>query len=172
MFNFFKKSVPTSINNFSSLIGEGVIAGEISAKGSIRVDGTCGTISGNGSKPVTVVVSKTGIVTGDITCDVAIIEGQVDGNVKAKQVCFHPTAKLSVGTSIIYDTLQVMPGAWIDGLILTKMKSESAFAFTVTAKIESFEGKDPIVTLESTIPEGPQNIILKEHQELPKQVIK
>ncbi len=168
MFGLFKKSVPTAVNNFSSLIGNGVIVGEISANGSIRIDGVSGSVIRHGGKEVTVVVSKTGIVTGDIVADIVIIEGRVDGNIKAKQVCFHSTANLSAGKSIEYDTLQVNPGAWIDGLVLTKMRSESAIAYTMVATVDDIEGLvDLAYEDKNPIPKGPENIILKEHEELP-----
>ena len=69
--------------NVESIIGSGLIVkGDISSKGTLRVDGKVeGSISANGS----VVIGENGVVKANITADHIIVGGTVRGNVTARE---------------------------------------------------------------------------------------
>lgn len=118
MFKFLKRNKITSaVNSFTSLVGsDTTVSGPITIKGSIQVNGYVdGSIKSEGAPGKTiVVVSSTGHVDGDITCDIVILEGHVYGNIKAREVCIHPTATFEQGLTIEYEIIQIMPGANVE----------------------------------------------------------
>lgn len=65
-----------------SLIGENIrITGKIEGEGNIRIDGKIkGDIDYNGD----VIISETGSINGNISCNNISISGNVDGNVNTK----------------------------------------------------------------------------------------
>lgn len=67
----------------SSIIGlEMTINGDTSFKGKMKVDGK---IIGN-VKGEHLILSNTGVITGDVDTDIFICQGRVDGNVKVKKM--------------------------------------------------------------------------------------
>jgi cytoskeletal protein CcmA (bactofilin family) len=67
----------------SSIIGlEMAVNGDISFKGRMKVDGK---IIGN-VKGEHLILSNTGVITGDVDTDIFICQGRVDGNVKVKKM--------------------------------------------------------------------------------------
>jgi len=76
----FKNDSPEAI---SSIIGlEMTVNGDISFKGKMKVDGK---IIGN-VKGEHLILSNTGVITGDVDTDIFICQGRVDGNVKVKKL--------------------------------------------------------------------------------------
>ena len=69
-----KNMEPTASQN---RINEGTtLKGDIQSKGFFRIDGV---IDGNVNTPSKVVIGKTGVITGTLTCENADIEGTFDG---------------------------------------------------------------------------------------------
>jgi len=96
------------------------IKGEISFKGKARIDGKVdGNIDGEH-----LVLSESGIVTGDITVSSFICQGKIDGDIKADLVTAKKTCtihgKLEAGS------LTVEPGASITGEIMTSRQNKTA----------------------------------------------
>lgn len=124
MFSFLKRNKITSaVNSFTSLIGsDTTVSGPISIKGSIQVNGYVdGSITSEGAPGKTiVVVSSTGHINGDISCDIMILEGHVHGNIKAREVCIHPSATFEQGHNIEYEIIQIMPGANVEAKLMKR----------------------------------------------------
>ena len=78
-----KKSVKTEQRPVTTIIGQDtVIAGTITVENSIRIDGTLiGGITANG----TVMLSNSGIVTGNVVASNAVIAGTVEGDMWIKE---------------------------------------------------------------------------------------
>ena len=125
LFNFFKRNKITStVNSFTSLIGSDTsVRGPISIKGSIQINGYVdgSILSDVGPGKTVVVVSSTGHVNGDIECDIMILEGHVHGNIKAREVCIHPSASFEQGHDIEYEIIQIMPGANVEAKLMKRL---------------------------------------------------
>jgi|GEM_PF-500212 cytoskeletal protein CcmA (bactofilin family) len=78
-----KKSVKTEQRPVTTIIGQDtVIAGTITVENSIRIDGTLiGGITANG----TVMLSTSGIVTGNVVASNAVVAGTVEGDMWIKE---------------------------------------------------------------------------------------
>lgn len=85
MFSDQKKSrLNPEPNKEQNKIASGtVITGNISGKGSFRIEGT---LEGNLKTPGKVVVSKAGVIHGDLECENADIEGKFTGKLKVNGV--------------------------------------------------------------------------------------
>ncbi|MEA2084475.1 MAG: polymer-forming cytoskeletal protein [Thermodesulfobacteriota bacterium] len=78
-----KKFRQDSQEAISSIIGVGMtVNGDITFKGKMKVDGK---IIGN-VKGEHLVLSNTGMITGDVDTDILICQGRVEGNVKVKKL--------------------------------------------------------------------------------------
>lgn len=75
-------------------INEGTsMQGDISSKGFFRIDGT---INGNVNTPSKVVIGKTGIIVGTLTCQNADIEGTFEGTLDvAETLTLRSTAQIN-----------------------------------------------------------------------------
>lgn len=78
MFAQEKKNRPTSeLSKEQNKISQGTrIKGDLEGKGSFRIDGT---IEGTVKTPGKVVIGKEGVITGDLECENADIEGKFSG---------------------------------------------------------------------------------------------
>lgn len=72
-----------SPEKLNRLVEGTVIDGNIKTKGNIRIDGE---VNGNIIAEGRVVIGVSGVITGDITCEYADVEGKIKGNVKVHQV--------------------------------------------------------------------------------------
>lgn len=73
----------TTVNG-TTLIGSGTkVKGDISSSSDIRIDGT---IVGNVSSQLKIVIGPTGVIEGDIISNQAVIVGKVSGNIKVKDL--------------------------------------------------------------------------------------
>ena len=91
-----------------NIIGKNTsIVGEINSEGDFRIDGNVdGTIKTTGR----VVIGKTGIVNGKITCNNAEVEGVFSGELSVSSLLtLKSTAKIS--GDIVISKLSVEPGA-------------------------------------------------------------
>lgn len=96
---------PTASQN---RINEGThLKGDINSSGYFRIDGT---IEGNISNPSKVVLGKTGIISGNLKCENADVEGRIEGIVNISGTL---TLKASahIEGEVVVGKLAVEPGA-------------------------------------------------------------
>ena len=113
-----------SIESFDTLIGAATrIEGRMVVNKSIRLDGTIeGSIESNTDTHVTVAIGNTGLVHGDVRAHRVLVNGQVDGNIYAREKCeLHETSK--VKGDIHYGLLGIEHGAEILGLMVKKIEA-------------------------------------------------
>ena len=98
-------------------INEGTsIQGDINSKGFFRIDGS---IKGNVNTPSKVVIGKTGIIVGTLTCQNADIEGTFEGNLDVVEtLTLRSTAKIDGEVST--GKLAVEPGATFNASCIMK----------------------------------------------------
>jgi cytoskeletal protein CcmA (bactofilin family) len=89
-------------------INEGTqLKGDIISKGYFRIDGT---IEGSISKPSKVVLGKSGVIIGKLTCEDADIEGRFEGNLDVSgTLTIKSTANIQ--GEVVVGKLAVEPGA-------------------------------------------------------------
>jgi len=98
-------------------INEGTnIVGDIHSKGFFRIDGT---IEGNVSTPSKVVLGKTGLIKGTLTCENADIEGRIVGKVDIiNTLSLKSTAHIE--GDVVVGKLAVEPGATFNASCVMK----------------------------------------------------
>ena len=125
LFNKTKKmNSSDSSESFDTLIGTGTrIEGRMVVNKSIRLDGTIeGSIESSSETQVTVAIGHTGLVHGDVRAHRVLVNGQVDGNIYAREKCeLHETSK--VKGDIHYGLLGIEHGAEILGLMVKKIEA-------------------------------------------------
>ena len=125
LFNKTKKMNSTdSLESFDTLIGAATrIEGRMVVNKSIRLDGTIeGSIESSLDNNVTVAIGSTGLVHGDVRAHRVLVNGQVDGNIYAREKCeLHETSK--VKGDIHYGLLGIEHGAEILGLMVKKIEA-------------------------------------------------
>lgn len=84
-----------------------VITGDIVAKGGFRVEGT---IKGNVTTAGKVVISKGGLIEGDLTCQNADFEGKFKGKLVVRETLTLRSSALVEG-EVVSGKLAVEPGA-------------------------------------------------------------
>ena len=98
-----------------SLVGaESTFKGDISAKGTVRIDGT---VEGN-VEADWVVLGEKGLVKGDVSSRGVIVGGRIEGNLRVREICEIKnkgelygeiiTAKLTVAEGAIFDGKSTM----------------------------------------------------------------
>ena len=125
LFNKSKKmNTSDSQESFDTLIGSATrIEGRMVVNKSIRLDGTIeGSIESSTDTQVTVAIGHTGLVHGDVRAHRVLVNGQVDGNIYAREKCeLHETSK--VKGDIHYGLLGIEHGAEILGLMVKKIEA-------------------------------------------------
>jgi cytoskeletal protein CcmA (bactofilin family) len=125
LFNKTKKMNATdSLESFDTLIGTGTkIEGRLVVNKSIRLDGTIeGSIESSYENHVTVAIGHTGLVNGDVRAHRVLVNGQVDGNIYAREKCeLLETSR--VKGDIHYGLLGIEHGAEILGLMVKKIEA-------------------------------------------------
>ena len=136
LFNKTKKmNSSDSLESFDTLIGAATkIEGRMVVNKSIRLDGTIdGSIESPAGTQVTVAIGKTGLVHGDVRAHRVLVNGQVDGNIYAREKCeLHETSK--VKGDIHYGLLGIEHGAEILGLMVKKIEATGAVESVTEAK--------------------------------------
>ncbi len=136
LFNKTKKmNSSDSLESFDTLIGAATkIDGRMVVNQSIRLDGTIdGSIESPTGSQVTVAIGKTGWVHGDVRAHRVLVNGQVDGNIYAREKCeLHETSK--VKGDIHYGLLGIEHGAEILGLMVKKIEATGAVKSVTEAK--------------------------------------
>jgi cytoskeletal protein CcmA (bactofilin family) len=113
-----------SLESFDTLIGSATkIQGRMVVNKSIRLDGTIeGSIESSTDTQVTVAIGHSGLVHGDVRAHRVLVNGQVDGNIYAREKCeLHETSK--VKGDIHYGLLGIEHGAEILGLMVKKIEA-------------------------------------------------
>jgi cytoskeletal protein CcmA (bactofilin family) len=124
-----------SLESFDTLIGAATkIEGRMVVNKSIRLDGTIeGSIESNTDTHVTVAIGNTGLVHGDVRAHRVLVNGQVDGNIYAREKCeLHETSK--VKGDIHYGLLGIEHGAEILGLMVKKIEATGEVESVTEAK--------------------------------------
>jgi cytoskeletal protein CcmA (bactofilin family) len=125
LFNKTKKmNSSDSLESFDTLIGAATkIQGRMVVNKSIRLDGTIeGSIESSTDTQVTVAIGHTGLVNGDVRAHRVLVNGQVDGNIYAREKCeLLETSK--VKGDIHYGLLGIEHGAEILGLMVKKIEA-------------------------------------------------
>ena len=125
LFNKTKKmNSSDSLESFDTLIGAATkIQGRMVVNKSIRLDGTIeGSIESSNETQVTVAIGHTGLVHGDVRAHRVLVNGQVDGNIYAREKCeLHETSR--VKGDIHYGLLGIEHGAEILGLMVKKIEA-------------------------------------------------
>jgi len=122
-------------DQISTFIGaDASIDGSIEFKGTIRVDGRVkGKISSNGG---TVVVGEKAVVNAEMFVNVAVIMGEVNGSIDAKErIEVYPPGR--VGGDIQAPVISIEPGGIFNGTCVMKAQTES------TQKPTFFSKKQP-----------------------------
>jgi cytoskeletal protein CcmA (bactofilin family) len=110
-------------DRISTFIGaDASIDGSIEFQGTIRVDGRVkGIISSNGG---TVVVGEKGVVNAEISVNVAVVMGEVNGTIDASErIEVYPPGRL--GGDIQSPIVSIEPGGIFNGNCVMKPNSES-----------------------------------------------
>ena len=125
LFNKTKKmNTSDTQESFDTLIGSATrIEGRMVVNKSIRLDGTIeGSIESSTDTQVTVAIGHTGLIHGDVRAHRVLVNGQVDGNIYAREKCeLHETSK--VKGDIHYGLLGIEHGAEILGLMVKKIEA-------------------------------------------------
>ena len=136
LFNKTKKmNSSDSQESFDTLIGSATrIEGRMVVNKSIRLDGTIeGSIESSNENQVTVAIGHTGLVHGDVRAHRVLVNGQVDGNIYAREKCeLLETSK--VKGDIHYGLLGIEHGAEILGLMVKKIEATGAVESVTEAR--------------------------------------
>ncbi len=130
-----KMNSSDSIESFDTLIGAATrIEGRMVVNKSIRLDGTIeGSIESSTDNQVTVAIGHSGLVHGDVRAHRVLVNGQVDGNIYAREKCeLHETSK--VKGDIHYGLLGIEHGAEILGLMVKKIEATGEVESVIEAR--------------------------------------
>ena len=106
---------PSEPGSAQNRINEGTkLKGDITSTGFFRIDGT---IEGNIKTPSKVVIGKSGVVNGTLTCENADVEGSFNGNLKVSgTLSLKSTARIE--GDVVVGKLAVEPGATMNASCL------------------------------------------------------
>jgi len=123
-------------NRIDSLIGaEARIEGNISFSGGLRVDGEVnGNIIAVPGKPSTLVLSEHGRINGEISVTHLVVNGVVDGPVRAAEY-LELQSKAKVTGNVHYKSLEIQLGAVVEGRLihLADVVSDKVVAFKMNS---------------------------------------
>jgi len=123
-------------NRIDSLIGAGTtIDGNLSFSGGLRVDGEInGNIIATPGKPSTLVLSEHGRVNGEINVTHLVVNGILEGPVRAAEY-LELQSKAKVVGDVHYKTLEIQMGAIVEGRLihLAEMVSDKVVAFKLNS---------------------------------------
>lgn len=113
-----KKSNEKPCNTIDTLVGARTeLKGDIVFTGGLRVDGKIrGNITATGEENSTLVLSENGMITGDVTVPHIIINGKVNGNVRASGR-IEIQSKAEITGDLVYKVLEIAAGAVITGTV-------------------------------------------------------
>jgi cytoskeletal protein CcmA (bactofilin family) len=122
-------------DRISTFIGaDASIDGSIEFKGTIRVDGSVkGNISSNGG---TVVIGEKGVVNAEISVNVAVVMGEVNGTIDAKErIEVYPPGRL--GGDIRSPIVSIEPGGIFNGNCVMKPGADATPKLSVLSKTQA-----------------------------------
>lgn len=123
-------------NRIDSLIGaETKVDGDLSFGGGLRVDGEVnGNVIATPDKPSTLVLSEQGRVKGEINVTHLVVNGTVEGPVRATEY-LELQGKAKVTGDIYYKTLEIQLGAIVEGRLihLASAVSDKVVAFKLSS---------------------------------------
>lgn len=103
-----QKNVASEPGSAQNRINEGTkLKGDITSTGFFRIDGI---VEGNVKTPSKVVLGKTGVIIGTLTCENADIEGKFEGNLQVSGTLSLRSSAVIEG-DVIVGKLAVEPGA-------------------------------------------------------------
>ncbi len=131
MFSEKKDKAPENQGTGQNRINDGTkIKGDISCNGYFRVDGI---IEGNVKTPSKVVIGKTGLIIGTLSCKNADIEGKIKGILEiSKTLTLKATAYIE--GEVVVGKLAVEPGATFNATCLMKGTEKEAKIKTISEK--------------------------------------
>lgn len=131
----FSKKYSKPQNRIDSLIGAGTrIDGNLSFSGGLRVDGEVnGSVVAAPGKPSTLVLSEHGRVNGEINVTHLVVNGIVEGPVRAAEY-LELQSKAKVIGDVHYKTLEIQLGAIVEGRLMhwTDVVSDKVVAFKLS----------------------------------------
>lgn len=108
MFSDNKKGKTPDLSNQQNRISQGTtLKGDVTSQGGFRIDGV---IEGNVSSPHKVVIGKTGVINGTLTCKDADVEGKLEGVLKVTDLLSIKSTAIIEG-EVTTGKLSVEPGA-------------------------------------------------------------
>ena len=118
MFDRKKRHAPPQ-KRIDSLIGAGtVVRGNVEFRGGLRIDGQVeGNVSTVGGESGTLVISEEARVDGEVTVSHAVINGTVNGTVRADDY-LELQAKARIVGDLQYRTLEMQLGAVVKGRLI------------------------------------------------------
>lgn len=123
-------------NRIDSLIGaETRIEGNLSFSGGLRIDGEVnGNIVAVPGKPSTLVLSELGRVNGEISATHLMLNGVVDGPVRAVEY-LELQSKAKITGNVHYKSLEIQLGATVEGRLihLSDAVSDKVVAFKLNS---------------------------------------
>ena len=132
----FSKKQNKPQNRIDSLIGAGTsINGNLGFSGGLRVDGEVnGNIIAAQGKPSTLVLSEHGRVNGEINVTHLVVNGVVEGPVRASEY-LELQNKAKVVGDVHYKTLEIQLGAIVEGRLihLAEAMSDKVVAFKLNS---------------------------------------
>ncbi len=135
-----KKSNEKPCSTIDTLVGSKTeLKGDIVFSGGLRVDGKIrGNVISAGEENSTLVLSETGVITGDVTVPHVIINGKVVGNVRGSGR-IELQAKAEITGDVEYRVLEIAAGAVINGAV----KRDAADKGAVVARLKPAEAAKP-----------------------------
>lgn len=126
-------------SRIDSLIGaETRIEGNLSFSGGLRVDGeVIGNVIAKPGKPSTLVLSEHGRISGEINATHLMVNGKVEGPVRATEY-LELQSKARVVGDVQYKTLEIQLGAVVEGRLihLTDAVSDKVVTFKLSSTAE------------------------------------
>lgn len=115
---FFKKSIKID-SNIDTLIGqETKIQGDMEFSGGLRVDGAItGNLKEASDRASTLILSESGSVIGSVEASKIVLNGRVDGPVKAFQF-IELQSKAKIVGDLHYKSLEMHTGAVVEGKLI------------------------------------------------------
>ncbi len=101
----------TSEGVINRIVEDTTIVGELKSSSNIRIDGT---LEGNLITSGKLVLGPSGLITGDVSCENAEVEGKIKGRISVKQLLSLKASSKLEG-EIYTDKISIEPGAVFTG---------------------------------------------------------
>jgi len=141
-----EKSSSPAPSSGQNRIDEGTtLKGEIHSNGFFRIDGT---VEGNVNTPSKVVIGKTGVIIGTLTCENADVEGKIEGNINVSET-LSLRATANIDGDVTVGKLAVEPGASLNASCSMQISGGKSGSNKKSTQKEnpsdrSFEGTQPL----------------------------